>query len=201
MSDVTQASPGSGFRVPANTSDERDCHFNLVAMDKGGKNLSISLEEASRVFNDLDSFKKELEANFGKENLVFDPCERYQSLEDVFNESGTPRSYKDAPEEYEAVMQAFYDIMVTTKAMNGGKKMDIYNRDITRHYPVFACNGTPSSFAFGASRYVHARADVGNGSRLAFFESEHAKHAAKIIGDRYRVFLESVKYLKIYGKE
>lgn len=122
---------------------------------------------------------------------MFDPCERFQSLEDIFRESGAPRSYKDAPEEYEDVMQAFYDIMVTTKAMNGGKKMDIYNHNIARYYPVFACNGSPSSFAFYDSRYVCASADAGSGSRLAFFESDHAKHAAKIIGDRYRIFLES----------
>lgn len=154
-------------------------------------NLKLSVEEAREMYpNAPESVKLMMEKNFGKPALVFDVRERINSLEDAYEDTKRPRSFRDADEDMEAFMQATYDAAVFTEAMNKGKHRDIYDGK-ARHYPLWNCKGSPSGFAFYRSRRDYDFAGAGSGSRLSFFEREHSDHAAKTIPEVYRTMLDS----------
>gem|GEM_PF-3599857 len=160
-------------------------------MSKEKINLQLSVEEAREMYSNApESIKLLLETNFGKSKLVLDVCKRVQTIDDSFKETGRPRSFREAPKEDEAFMQATYELRNLSDALNEGEKINLYDRS-ERHYPCFACNGSPSGFAFDYSYYAYVSALAGSGSRLSFKEERLSKHAAKIAKDTYRTMLDS----------
>jgi len=153
-------------------------------------NLQLSVEEAREAYNDPNALKKVLESNFGKSVLVLDVCERVKSIDDAFEETGDPRSFRDATEEMQTFLQSTYEAAILAKALNEGERMNIYNRS-NRYYPYWACNGSPSGFGFDISYCDCDVAFAGSGSRLSFKERRLSNHAAEIAKETYRTMLDS----------
>ena len=74
---------------------------------------------------------------------------------------------------------AYQKMVVIVEALNEGWKPDVCNSDVERWYPWFKPNGSPSSFAFGASLYDYECALAGSGSRLALKSEELASYCGK----------------------
>lgn len=155
------------------------------------KQIEMSLKIARELYpSSSEEWKKVLEDNFGKSALVLDICERVKSIDDAFEETGDPRSFRDATEDMEKFMQSTYDAAILAKALNEGERINIYDRSY-RHYPYWNCNGSPSGFAFAYSGCGCAGAYAGSGSRLSFKEERLSDHAAKIAKETYRTMFDS----------
>lgn len=140
-----------------------------------------------------DEVKSALETALGKEFFSHDITERIDGWEDMMAETGRPDvpQFVDLPEDLRDHFQKYYRVVIMNEAYNEGEKMDIYNSEVARHYPVFRTNGGPSGFAFEYSDYVNAGAIAGSGSRLALKSDKRAQVVGTKHIDIYRDWLES----------
>lgn len=140
-----------------------------------------------------DEVKSALETVLGKDFFTKDITERIDGWEDMMAETGLPDvpEFTELPERLRDHFKKYYRVVVMTEAYNEGERMDIYNSDIARHYPVFRTNGGPSGFAFWISSYVYTSAVAGSGSRLALKSDKRAQVVGTKHIDIYRAWLES----------
>ncbi|WP_419033430.1 hypothetical protein [Dysgonomonas gadei] len=140
-----------------------------------------------------DEVKSALETVLGKEFFTKDITERIDGWEDMMAETGRPDipQFVDLPEDLRDHFQKYYRVVIMNEAYNEGEKMDIYNKDIARHYPVFRTNGGPSGFAFEGSGCACTHAAAGTGSRLALKSEKRAQVVGTKHIDIYRDWLES----------
>lgn len=105
--------------------------------------------------------------------------ELVKSFEDARNMTGRPDvpDFSNLPTDMRKHFEAQYKMIVIAEALNEEWIPDWDNYDEYKYYPWFEMS--PSSFAFGASAYVHATASAGSGSRLKFRTRELAEYAAK----------------------
>lgn len=69
---------------------------------------------------------------------------------------------------------AYQKMVVIVEALNEGWKPDVCDYNVSRWYPWFKTNGSPSSFSFGGSGCACGHASAGSGSRLALKSEELA---------------------------
>lgn len=126
-------------------------------------------QKIREIYKSSDEFKAALETQFGKEFFNQDVIERIDGWEDMLSETGYPDTPKfmELPEKLRDHFQKYYRMVVMTEAYNEGEKMDIYDSDKPRHYPVFLTKGSPSAFAFNNSNYDNSNANAGSRSHLS----------------------------------
>lgn len=120
------------------------------------KTLQIDERKARGLYRTASvEFKQTLIDTFGKDFFEQDVADRINDLKDCFTETGRPETpaFSDVPEDLRDYFKSLYSLIVITEAYNEGEKMDIYNKNINRHYPWFSPNGSPSSFGFYAADY------------------------------------------------
>lgn len=155
------------------------------------KTLQIDERKARKLYKTASAeFKQTLEDTFGKEFFEQDVTGRINDLKDCFAETGRPATpaFSDVSEDLRDCFRSLYNLIVVTEAYNGGEKMDIYNKDVNRHYPWFACNGSSSAFGFRIAFYGGSIVAAGSGSRLSFKESRLATDAGRKFKNVYRDF-------------
>ena len=132
--------------------------------------FKLSEDQAFRLYHSVtdESIKNILEQHIPKMKIV-PVTERVKTFEDACKELGR----EPYDEEQLAKLGlpkndiAYLKMVVIVEALNEGWKPDVCNIDVERWYPWFRPNGSPSSFAFDDSIYVHELAFAGSGSRLA----------------------------------
>lgn len=111
--------------------------------------------------------KEVLDALFGERNII----EIVGSYEDACRYNG--KKPHDRSNLLDAGLTlkkiAGIELEEITLALNKGIPTNIYNGE-ARWYPVFACNGSPSGFAFDFSDYDYSYATAGSGARLSYHE-------------------------------
>ena len=107
--------------------------------------------------------------------------EKIKTYEDALKETGRPDvpDMSAFPEDMRKHFTALYKMVVIVEALNEGWKPDVCDSNVRRWYPWFEPNGSPSSFAFGASNYAYGFADAGSGSRLALKSEELADYCGR----------------------
>ena len=117
---------------------------------------------------------------------------RVKNFSEAIEAIGRPElpKFEDVPEDLRKFFQAVYKVVVINESLNEGKRFDIYDSNVNRHYPWFECNGSPSGFAFGHAYYVNEIAYAGCGSRLCLKDSKTAEYAGTQFKDEYREMLE-----------
>lgn len=107
--------------------------------------------------------------------------DRVKSYEDACKELGRQNYNEDSLMKLGLTKNdiAYQKMVVIVEALNEGWKPDVCNSDVKRWYPWFKPNGSPSSFAFFASRYVYESANAGSGSRLALKSEELARYCGE----------------------
>ena len=84
---------------------------------------------------------------------------------------------------------AYQKMVVIVEALNEGWKPDVCNSNVERWYPWFKPLGSPSSFAFLDSDFVHVCAPAGCGSRLALKSEKLADYCGKQFKDIWKEML------------
>lgn len=84
---------------------------------------------------------------------------------------------------------AYLKLTVIVEALNEGWIPDVCDIKVYRWHPYFRPNGSPSSFAFGASRCGVEYAFAGSGSRLALKNEELANYCGRQFIDLWKEFL------------
>ena len=107
--------------------------------------------------------------------------EKIKTFEDAMQATGRTEmpDFSTFPEDMRKHFEALFKMVVIVEALNEGWKPDVCNSDVERWYPWFKPNGSPSSFAFGASLYDYECALAGSGSRLALKSEELASYCGK----------------------
>ena len=147
--------------------------------------VKTSLPNVLRAWREADTKQKQMLENlYGSE--IFknqNVCDRVKSYEDACIENG-----EDPIDENELIRAGFTRKEIIgrmldsiTKALNGGKDIDIYSGE-KRWFPVFTKNSS-GSFSFCFSRYYRSAAYLGTGSRLCFHEEEKSTYAGKQFKD------------------
>lgn len=144
--------------------------------------LQISEQQARKMYSTASKELKEiLEASCGKDVLSGNIMDRVKTFEDACRELGRQ------PYNVDSLMKlgftkndiAYQKMVVIVEALNEGWQPDVCNSDVERWYPWFKPNGSPSSFAFNASRYATGAAHAGSGSRLALKSEQLADYCGK----------------------
>lgn len=143
--------------------------------------VKTSLPNVLRAWREADAKQKQMLENlygskiFKNQNV----CDRVKTYLDACLENG-----EDPLNENELIRAGFTRKEIIgrmldsiTKALNGGKEIDIYNGE-RRWFPVFSKNNE-GSFSFYSSIYSYSDADLGTGSRLCFHEEEKSTYAGK----------------------
>lgn len=84
---------------------------------------------------------------------------------------------------------AYQKLVTIAKSLNEGWVPNVCDNSVYRWYPWFVTNGSPSSFAFGGSCYVHATADARSGSRLCFKNKELSEYCGKQFIELWKQFI------------
>ena len=93
------------------------------------------------------------------------------------------------PEEFRKPLIAAYKLMVGTKAVNKGFKVDYTDSNQIKHFPVARVlpSGSGFAFALSASNFGHATAYVG--SRLLSEDSDKTMHVFENFKEEYKDWL------------
>lgn len=158
------------------------------------KTKQLSNSKLRALYNTGTQKTKELlEETYGKDFFSQSVIDRIGGWKDMMEETGRPDvpEFVDLPEDLRLHFQKYYKVVIGTEAYNEGERMDIYNEKVWRHYPYFACNGSPAGFAFDVSLYGSTYADAGSGSRLALKSEERSNAFGRKHPDFFREWLES----------
>lgn len=139
------------------------------------RTLQISEKKAMELYNNgSDELKTVLEESFGKEFFQRKITDRIKTYEDACAELGINSLDEAKLMELGLTKHdiAYQKLATIVKALNEGWVPDVCDYDAKRWYPWFKPNGSPSSFAFGASYYGYAYAYAGSGSRLCLKSKE-----------------------------
>ncbi len=156
--------------------------------------MEITEEKAREIYpNVSESFKRELEEHFGKETFMPNELDKLLSYEAALELAKRPdaKAISEIPEDLHDHLLKYYKCIVLSEAANGGKRMDIYNSKVNRHFPYFEANGSPSGFRFYGSLCVNSSADAGSGSRLSVISEKAARHLGTKFTKEFREYLES----------
>ena len=140
--------------------------------------LNLTEEQAKKLYAYVDDdVRKLLEDACGKKVLT-DVRDRVKTYEDACAELGRYPYNEDALMKLGLTRNdiAYQKMVVIVEALNEGWKPDVCDSNVRRWYPWFKPNGSPSSFAFHVSYYVHEYAFAGSGSRLALKDEELAEY-------------------------
>ena len=156
--------------------------------------MNLTVEKAKEIYPVVpDSFKRELEKEFGVEMFMPDNLDELTDYEAALELAKMPDAKKitDIPESLHDYFLKEYKCIVLCKAANQCEKMDIYNSDIRRNYPYFATCGSPSGFRFVGSGYDYSGALAGSGSRLSVKSEKAGKHLGEKFTKEFREMLEA----------
>ncbi len=147
--------------------------------------VKTSLPNVLRAWREADAKQKQMLENlygskiFENQNV----CDRVKTYEDACIENG-----EDPIDENKLILAGFTRKEIIgrmldsiTKALNGGKAINIYNGE-KRWFPVFTKNSS-GSFSFYYSSYCYSNASLGAGSRLCFHEEEKSTYAGRQFSD------------------
>lgn len=146
------------------------------------RTLQISEKKAMELYkNGSDELKTVLEESFGKEFFQRKITDRIKTYEDSCSELGINSLDETKLMELGLTKHdiAYQKLATIVKALNEGWVPDVCDYDVKRWYPWFKPNGSPSSFAFGASYCASAYADAGSGSRLCLKSKELSDYCGK----------------------
>ncbi|WP_165025264.1 hypothetical protein [Dysgonomonas sp. ZJ279] len=155
--------------------------------------LQLATKEARELYKTgSKEIQTILESTLGKDFFSQSVCDRVNTMDDVFRETGRPHTpaFNDVPEDLRPYFKEVYDNVIIVEALNEGEKMDIYNSDKARYYPWFITNGSAAAFAFRYSAYDFTAASAASGSRLSLKNSDLAKHYGVQFKDKVRKMLE-----------
>ncbi len=114
-----------------------------------------------------------------------------QPFYDACEKTGYPKEIdlSSFPEKLRSSTWWEYVVKVCTEAINGGERIDLFDKDKSRHYPYFDTEGSPARFRFGGAFCAYSGALAGSGSRLSFLSEEKAKLAGEKYAQYYKKLL------------
>ncbi len=162
-------------------------------MSNKKKPFKMTGATARKLYRTMPELKEALEESYGKEFFQQDLTKVINNFEDVLEVTGRPDvpAFSDLPEDLRDHFQKYYRVIAIVEAFNQGEKMNIYDKNVSRYYPYFRTNGSPSGFAFGGSCYGDASATAGSGSRLSLRESKYSDYMGKNFKQIIQEYLES----------
>lgn len=148
--------------------------------------LKITETKARMLYKDSPNwFKKELENEFGSENLKIESFKNIKTFEDACKKLEVhPDDVfydRDSPDEI-----AYKKLKVVIAAINNGWTPDWNNSNEKKWWPWFILS---SGFGFSASSYGYVNAGTTVGSRLYFETKEKCDYCATQFIDLYRDLL------------
>ena len=156
------------------------------------KTLPLSEQKARELYRSgSKELKTVLEESFGKGFFSQDVTERVKTYLDACHELG--REPLDEEKLLELGLTehdiAYQKLTIVTEALNEGQKLNACDANVKRWYPWFKPNGSPSSFAFGASVCDVACAGAGSGSRLCLKSEKLSDYCGKQFIDLWKQFI------------
>jgi len=146
------------------------------------RTIQIDEQNARKIYRIASpEFKQMLEDTFGKSFFETDVLERVNDFADALTESGRPEvpEFNEVPEDLREFFKAQYRCIVIAEALNEGKRFDLFDEKVKRHYPYFTNNGSPAGFRLGDTCCDCACSYAGSGSRLCFLDEKRARFAAE----------------------
>ena len=156
------------------------------------KTLQISEQKARELYKSgSGELRSILEESFGKDFFSQKITDRVKTYEDACRElSMNPLDENKLMKLGLTKHDIAYQKLVTiAKSLNEGWVPDVCDNSVYRWYPLFVTNGSPSSFAFGDSRYGSALANAGSGSRLCFKNKELSEYCGKQFIELWKQFI------------
>jgi hypothetical protein len=114
-----------------------------------------------------------------------------QPFYDACEKTGYPKEIdlSSFPEKLRSSTWWEYVVKVCTEAINGGERIDLFDKDKSRHYPWCDTEGSPARCRFRDAYCDYTSAHAGSGSRLSFLSEEKAKEAGKTLLPYYKKLL------------
>lgn len=156
------------------------------------KTLQISEQKARELYKSgSGELRSILEESFGKDFFSQKITDRVKTYEDACRElSMNPLDENKLMKLGLTKHDIAYQKLVTiAKSLNEGWVPDVCDNSVYRWYPLFVTNGSPSSFAFGASVCDDAAAGAGSGSRLCFKNKELSEYCGKQFIELWKQFI------------
>lgn len=112
------------------------------------------------------------------EPKIFNSYKDIKTIEDACSALGIePISFLDGIKNLTPDTNAYEQLKVVVRALNGGEHMDYKDEDENKYFPYFNAVGSASGFSFAVSHYDASASSVG--SRLAYKSREIAEYAGK----------------------
>jgi len=148
--------------------------------------LTIEKQKAKKLYPEAPEWlKKELEEEFGKDNLKAEDFENIKTFDDACNKfnvhPGDVFHDKDTPDEI-----AYKKLKLIARAINNGWVPNWKNENEKKWWPWFNLS---SGSGFSNSDYGYSGTTSGVGSRLCFESEEKSEYTANQFLDLYRDLL------------
>lgn len=153
------------------------------------KPLGITVERARELYPTSPvEFKKLLEDNFTKQELMPNVMERIKDFNDILRETNTDgAAFNKGLMGLDEDEIAYRRCKLIAKAYNEGGKIDVRNHQQKKHFGWFNYPSGSSGFSLNVSDYCLSVSYVG--ARLLFLKEEHFLAAYKLFKDDYETLI------------
>ena len=145
------------------------------------KTTAVKMSDATarELYKSTPSMRKALEESFGEKFFSTDVCDRINSIDDFFTETGRPKidHIKDLPEDLHELFLRIYTRFVGCEAYNQGWKANYQDSNEKKYFPVYSASS--GGLVFDGTGYYYSTASSGDASRHALREKRYAEDWAK----------------------
>jgi len=141
--------------------------------------VKMSDSTARELYKSTPSMRKALEESFGEKFFSMDICDRINTIDDFFTETGRPKidRIEDLPEDLHELFLSIYTRFVGCEAYNEGVKPNYKDTNEKKWYPIYSVSSGGLAFRYADCDYSIALS--GDASRHALREKRLAEDWAK----------------------